>query len=160
MTYSAYTSIKASCRERVVTAVVDNPPLNMLTRELIEDLDRFTADVAADPQPLVVVVKSSDPDIFITHAEFANLYAMQPAEVPTSPEGVSLNRVHHICERLRTMDKITIAQVEGRTAGGAAAMVMACDMRFGAIGKAVFNTMSVPLGRFRAVARLSTCHDW
>lgn len=146
MTYSAYTSIKASCRERVVTAVVDNPPLNMLTRELIEDLDRFTADVAADPQPLVVVVKSSDPDIFITHAEFANLYAMQPAEVPTSPEGVSLNRVHHICERLRTMDKITIAQVEGRTAGGAAAMVMACDMRFGAIGKAVFNTMSVPLG--------------
>lgn len=146
MTYSAYARIKLSCRDRVVTAAVDNPPLNMLTRELIGDLDRFTTEVAADPHPLVVVLKSSDPDIFITHNEFANLYAMQPAEVPTSSEGVSLNRMHHICERLRTMDKITIAQVEGRAAGGGAAMVMACDMRFGAIGKAVFNTMSVPLG--------------
>ena len=146
MTYSAYASITLSCRDRVVTAVVDNPPLNMLTRELIEDLDRFTAEVAADPQPVVVVVKSSDPDIFITHNEFANLYAMQPAEVPTSSQGVSLNRMHQICERLRTMGKITIAQVQGRAAGGGAALVMACDMRFGAIGKAVFNTMSVPLG--------------
>ena len=31
-------------------------------------------------------------------------------------------------------------------AGGSAAMAMACDMRFGALGKAVFNTMSVPVG--------------
>ena len=44
------------------------------------------------------------------------------------------------------MDKVSIAQVEGRAGGGGAALVMACDMRFGAIGKAIFNNMAVPFG--------------
>jgi len=146
MGYSDYTRLQITRRGRVITATIDNPPLNMLTRELIHDLDRFTEQVAGDPEPLVVLFKSANPDIFITHAEFANLYAIQPTVVPVSSDEVSLNAVQIICERLRQMDKITVAQVEGRTAGGGAAMVMACDMRFGAIGKAVFNTMSVPVG--------------
>jgi enoyl-CoA hydratase/carnithine racemase len=109
-------------------------------------LGRLTAEVANDPDALVLLLRSADPDIFITHAEFANLYAIQPSEIPTTSDSVSLNSVQVICERLRTMNKITVAQVEGRVAGGGAAMVMACDMRFGAIDKAVFNTMSVPVG--------------
>jgi enoyl-CoA hydratase/carnithine racemase len=130
----------------VVTVVVDNPPLHLITRQLLSDLDEVTSELAADPTPVVVILKSSDTDIFVTHNEFANLYAVQPPAVPESTDDVTLNGMHLICERLRTMDKITIAQVEGRAAGGGAAMVMACDLRFGAIGKAVFNTMSVPLG--------------
>jgi enoyl-CoA hydratase/carnithine racemase len=130
----------------VVTAVIDNPPLNMLTPDLLDELDRLTTDVAADPDALVLVVKSADPDIFMTHAQFAGLYDLQPPSVPSSADEVELNRVQVICERLRTMNKVTIAQVEGRVAGGSAAMAMACDMRFGALGKAVFNTMSVPVG--------------
>jgi enoyl-CoA hydratase/carnithine racemase len=130
----------------VVTVVIDNPPLNMLTPDLLEELDRLTADVAADPDVLVLVIKSADPDIFMTHAQFAGLYDLQPPTVPTSADEVELNRVQVLCERLRTMNKVTVAQVEGRAAGGSAAMVMACDMRFGALGKAVFNTMSVPVG--------------
>ncbi|MER8073012.1 enoyl-CoA hydratase-related protein [Streptomyces sp. NPDC094034] len=131
---------------RVVVATIDAPPLHMITKAVVADLDRFTTKLAADPDALVVILKSADPDIFLTHNEFANLYAMQPPELPASSDEVPLNAIHLICERLRTMDKITIAQVEGRTAGGAAAMVMACDLKFGALGKAVFNTMSVPLG--------------
>jgi enoyl-CoA hydratase/carnithine racemase len=130
----------------VVTVTVDNPPLQLITRQLLADLDQVTADLVADPSPVVVVLKSNDPDIFITHNEFANLYAVQPPAVPETTADVTLNGMQLICERLRTMDKITIAQVEGRTAGGGAAMVMACDLRFGAVGRAVFNTMSVPLG--------------
>jgi enoyl-CoA hydratase/carnithine racemase len=130
----------------VVTVTVDNPPLHLITRDLLADLDQVTTDIAADPSPIVVILKSDDPDIFITHNEFANLYAVQPAAVPVSADEVTLNGMQQICERLRTMDKITIAQVEGRAAGGGAAMAMACDMRFGALGRAVFNTMSVPLG--------------
>jgi enoyl-CoA hydratase/carnithine racemase len=146
VTETDYTTLRVSRRDRVVTAVIDNPPLHMLTRDLLTDLERFTSALVEDPEPLVVVLKSADPDIFITHAEFANLYAIQPPAVPASVDEVSINGVQAICERLRTMDKITVAQVEGRTAGGGAAIVMACDLRFAALGKAVFNTMSVPLG--------------
>jgi enoyl-CoA hydratase/carnithine racemase len=144
--HSNYTCLAVKVRGRVVVATINNPPLNMLTRDLLADLGRLTAEVANDPDALVLLLRSADPDIFITHAEFANLYAIQPSEIPTTSDSVSLNSVQVICERLRTMNKITVAQVEGRVAGGGAAMVMACDMRFGAIDKAVFNTMSVPVG--------------
>jgi len=130
----------------VLTATIDNPPLHMLTKQLLADLDEMTQAVEADPSVVVLVIRSADPDIFVTHNEFANLYAIQPQDVPGSADEVTLNGMHVICERLRTMGAVTIAQVEGRAAGGGAAMVMACDMAFGAIGKAVFNTMSVPLG--------------
>lgn len=146
MVHSNYTCLAVKVRGRVVVATINNPPLNMLTRDLLADLGRLTAEVANDPDALVLLLRSADPDIFITHAEFANLYAIQPSEIPTTSDSVSLNSVQVICERLRTMNKITVAQVEGRVAGGGAAMVMACDMRFGAIDKAVFNTMSVPVG--------------
>jgi enoyl-CoA hydratase/carnithine racemase len=133
-------------RGAAMFATIDNPPLHMLTKQLLADLDFLTRAVEADSDVLVLVLKSNDPDIFITHNEFANLYAIQPADVPSSADEVTLNGMHLICERLRTMDAVTIAQVQGRAAGGGAAMVMACDLAFGAVGKAVFNTMSVPLG--------------
>ncbi|UDG96696.1 enoyl-CoA hydratase/isomerase family protein [Rhodococcus opacus] len=144
--YDSFTTLTVEDLGRIVIATVDNPPLHLLTRHLVEDLDTFTRHVSADPDALVVVLKSRDPDIFITHNDFANLYRMQPPENPASVGEVGLNHMHEICERLRTMNKITIAQIEGRASGGGAAMVMACDMKFGAIGKAVFNTMSVPIG--------------
>ena len=45
-------------------------------------------------------------------------YAMQPAEPPATVDDAPVNAMHVLCERLRPMDKITIAQVEGRAAGG------------------------------------------
>jgi enoyl-CoA hydratase/carnithine racemase len=150
MAYTDYRRVAVRSADRIVTAVIDNPPLNLITRELLDELGNFAAELAADPEPLVVVLKSADPDFFIPHAEFANLYSMQAGQAqaapPASPAEVSPNSIHRICEHFRTMDKISIAQVEGRAGGGGAALVMACDMRFGAIGKAVFNNMAVPLG--------------
>jgi len=146
MGYADYNRVKTTSEGRVVTAVIDSPPLNLITRELLDELGRLTTELVADPEPLVVVIKSADPDFFIPHAEFANLYSILPSEAPEVSDNVSPNNIHQICERLRTMNKITIAQVEGRAGGGGAALVMACDMRFGAVGRAVFNNMAVPLG--------------
>ena len=146
MGYADYDRVKITSESRVVTAVIDSPPMNLITRELLDELGRLTTELDADPEPLVVVIRSADPDFFIPHAEFANLYSILPSEAPEVSDNVSPNNIHQICERLRTMNKITIAQVEGRAGGGGAALVMACDMRFGAVGRAVFNNMAVPLG--------------
>ena len=146
MGYADYNRVKTTSEGRVVTAVIDSPPLNLITRELLDELGRLTTELVADPEPLVVVIKSADPDFFIPHAEFATLYSMQPDAPPASSSETSPNSIHRICQRIRTMDKVSIAQVEGRAGGGGAALVMACDMRFGAIGKAIFNNMAVPFG--------------
>jgi enoyl-CoA hydratase/carnithine racemase len=144
--YTDYHRLRVETAGRLVTAAIDSPPMNLITRELLDELGRLTDEVAADTEALVLVIKSADPDFFIPHAEFATLYAMQTGAPPASASETSPNSIHRICERIRTMDKVSIAQVEGRAGGGGAALVMACDMRFGAIGKAVFNTMAIPLG--------------
>jgi enoyl-CoA hydratase/carnithine racemase len=44
------------------------------------------------------------------------------------------------------MDKVTIAQIEGRVGGGGAELAMNFDMRFGVTGKTIINQMEVPIG--------------
>jgi enoyl-CoA hydratase/carnithine racemase len=146
MDYSGYRRLHVEVDRRVVTVTIDNRPMNLITRELLAELDRFSIDVGEDDHASVVVLRSSDPDIFMTHNEFANLYAIQPDELPTTSDDVEPNGVQRICLRFLALPQVTIAEVAGRTAGGSAALVMACDLRFGALGKAVFNTMAVPLG--------------
>jgi enoyl-CoA hydratase/carnithine racemase len=51
-----------------------------------------------------------------------------------------------MCERFRTMDKVTIAQIEGRVGGGGSELVASFDMRFGVEGRTRINQMEVPLG--------------
>ena len=51
-----------------------------------------------------------------------------------------------MCERFRTMDKVTIAQIEGRVGGGGSELAASFDMRFGVRGKTCINQMEVPLG--------------
>jgi len=144
--YDGFARIRVLSDRRIITATIDSPPINLITRQLLTELDALTSTVAADEDALVLVLKSADPDFFIPHAEFANLYSLQP-DSPSQPgDETPPNGIHEICERLRTMDKVTIAQVEGRAGGGGAAIVMACDMRFGALDKAIFNNMAVPLG--------------
>jgi enoyl-CoA hydratase/carnithine racemase len=51
-----------------------------------------------------------------------------------------------MCERFRTMNKVTIAQIEGRVGGGGSELAMSFDMRFGVLGRTIINQMEVPLG--------------
>ena len=146
MSYSNYEHLTVDFGGGVVTATLCNPPMNLVTGQLLDELDRFTEEIAADPEPLVVVLRSSTPGFFICHAKYGDLDRMRMARVPASRDEVPLNAVHRICERLRTMDKVSIALVRGRATGGGAAMAMACDLRYGAMGEAVFNSFGVPIG--------------
>ena len=49
-------------------------------------------------------------------------------------------------DRLRTMPKVTIAQVEGYARGSGSEAALACDMRFAAIGRAVLGQPEIGLG--------------
>jgi enoyl-CoA hydratase/carnithine racemase len=146
VSYPGYALLKVARAGKIVTATVANPPMNLITGELIEELDRFTTEVAADPEPLVVVLRSSTPGFFVAHARYGDLDKLKAPRVPASRDEVSLNVVHRISKRLSTMDKVTIAQVEGRATGGGAALAMTCDLRYGAVGQAVFNSFGVPVG--------------
>jgi enoyl-CoA hydratase/carnithine racemase len=145
MAYDGYRLIRIAREGRVVVGVVDNPPINLITLELYGELARLSQDLAADEEALVFILKSADPDFFLAHFDVAAILAF-PTDGPVSRRTWSDNAYHAMCERFRTMDKVTIAQIEGRVGGGGSEIAMSFDMRFGVLGKTTINQMEIPLG--------------
>jgi len=143
MAYDGYTLIDVQRDGPLVTATVNNPPINLITMALFGELARLAEELEADPAALVFVLKSANPDFFLAHFDVAALIAMADAPAPPTDDA---NAYHAMCQRFRTMDKVTIAQIEGRVGGGGAELSMNFDMRFGVIGKTVINQMEVPIG--------------
>ena len=143
MAYDGYTLIDVQRDGPLVTATVNNPPINLITMALFGELARLAEELEADPAALVFVLKSADPDFFLAHFDVAALIAMADAPAPPTDNA---NAYHAMCQRFRTMDKVTIAQIEGRVGGGGAELSMNFDMRFGVLGKTVINQMEVPIG--------------
>ena len=143
MTYD-YQLLTVGITGRIATVTIDNPPINIITPQLYLELVGLVAQLKDDDRLSVVVFKSADPDFFIAHYDVENIL-----KFPTDGDAernLELSDFHTMCERLRTMNKVTIAQIEGRVGGGGSELAASMDMRFGVIDKTVINQMEVPLG--------------
>jgi enoyl-CoA hydratase/carnithine racemase len=145
MAYDTYKVIRVEVRGKVAYATIDNPPVNVITRDLLDDLTRLSIELDADKDLLVFVLRSANPDFFIAHFDVGAILEF-PTDKPASHEDYANAFYHDMCERFRLMDKITIAQIEGRVGGGGSELSMSFDMRFGVRGKTFVNQMEVPLG--------------
>lgn len=139
-----YETISTELNEGVITATINNPPINVMTPPLFTDLMAFTEEVENDDAVQVVVFESADPDFFIAHFDVETLIEV-PTNEPVARAAV-LNPFHVMCERARTMPKATIAKIAGRAGGGGSEFALSCDMRFGIYNKTIINQMEVALG--------------
>jgi len=129
---------------RVATVTINNPPVNVITMALLEELDALSTALKADTDLTVVVIRSADPDFFLAHFDVT---AILDRPIGFEPQrDAQLKPFHVLCERFRTMNKVIIAQIEGRVGGGGSELSAAFDMRFGVRGKTCINQMEVPLG--------------
>ena len=139
-----YKLINVEIDNHVAFATVDNPPINIITPALFAELAKLSEDIAADDAVHVFVLRSANPDFFLAHFDVEAIL-----QFPTDTEAqrsTELNGYHVMCERFRTMPKVTIAQIEGRVGGGGSELSASMDMRFGVRGKTKINQMEVPLG--------------
>lgn len=128
----------------VLTATINNPPVNVMTLPLYMDLVGFTSEVEQDESVKVIVFQSADPDFFIAHFD---VEAILEFAIDTPAEkSLEFSDFHLMCERVRTMPKATIVKMAGRAGGGGNEFASSCDMRFGLKGKTVINQMEVALG--------------
>jgi len=139
-----YELLAVEIEGRLATVTVSNPPINLITLPLYFELMALSEELAADPDLTVVVMKSADPDFFLAHFDVEAILSF-PTDEPAERADV-LNDFHVMCERFRTMNKVTIAQIEGRVGGGGSEIVSSFDMRFGVRGKTRINQMEVPIG--------------
>ncbi|MDA3038773.1 MAG: enoyl-CoA hydratase/isomerase family protein [Actinomycetota bacterium] len=136
--------IRVANDDGVLTALLDNPPVNLITRQLFRELRLFADEVAVDPEARVVVLRSADPDFFLAHFDVTLILGF-PVE-GEAQRATEISGFHRMCERFRTMPKPTICEIAGRVGGGGGELAASCDMRFGALGRTTLCQMEVPLG--------------
>lgn len=141
--YSSYNTLGVSVEAGVATVTFDHPPINLFDMTMMEELIRLGPELAADDAVRVIIFQSADPEIFIAHAD-VELIASMPADTSRRPEQLSF--FHQMLETFRLMPKVTIGKVEGRARGGGSELLLALDMRFAAIGKALLAQPEVAIG--------------
>ena len=139
-----YELLAVEIEGRLATVTIDNPPINLITLQLFMELSQLSVELEADPDLTVVVLKSADPDFFLAHFDVEAILTF-PADTPAE-RSTELNDYHQMCERFRIMNKVTIAQIEGRVGGGGSELAASVDLRYGVRGKTKINQMEVPLG--------------
>ena len=139
-----YQTLQIKNNQGVLTAIINNPPVNVMTDALYMDLVGFTSEVEQDASVKVVVFQSADPDFFIAHFDVETILKFE-ADAPAE-KSLEFSDFHLLCERVRTMPKATIVKMAGRAGGGGNEFASSCDMRFGLKGKTIINQMEVALG--------------
>jgi enoyl-CoA hydratase/carnithine racemase len=142
MRLDGFRCLQAAVRDGVAEVTLDHPPINLFDRELMLELDHLGRELETDEAVRVVVIRSANPQFFIAHADVALIQTL-PGDVPPPTEVPFFDAM---VDRFRTMPKVTIGVVEGIARGGGSELLLALDMRFGALGRAVLGQPEVALG--------------
>jgi enoyl-CoA hydratase/carnithine racemase len=138
------TGLRVEQRGARVDVTIDHGAINLLDVALLVSLLRLTEALEAADDVTVVVVRSANPDFFIAHFDVAAILEL-PRDGGAEARD-ELGPFHVMVERWRTMPCATIASVAGAVRGGGCEVVSSFDMRFAALGRAVFGQPEVALG--------------
>jgi enoyl-CoA hydratase/carnithine racemase len=122
---------------------IDNPPINVMGPQLIEEFQRIIDALETDEQVTVVVFDSAVDGYFLNHSDFtAKLDDL--TSMPAGPSG--LPPWPDFLVRLPRAPVASIALIRGRATGNGSELALACDMSFASREKTVISQWEVGVG--------------
>jgi cyclohexa-1,5-dienecarbonyl-CoA hydratase len=128
---------------RAATVTLNRPPLNILDIPTIDLLGKIVAELAADPDLTVVVLRGAGDRAFSAGVA---LQDHTPDRV-----GPMLESLHGMIRRLRDLDAVTLAAVQGHCLGGGMEVATCCDLLIAA-EDARFGQPEIEVGCYPPVA--------
>jgi enoyl-CoA hydratase/carnithine racemase len=108
----------------VAVVTIDNPPANVITIDLINEINAFVLSLRDDRDTKVVVFKSSNDNIFLAHLDVTVING--------TPDGqAACIEFSHMIANIKAMAQASIAMVDGVARGGGNEFAMACDLAYG-----------------------------
>ncbi|OZS43338.1 enoyl-CoA hydratase/isomerase family protein [Photobacterium sanguinicancri] len=108
----------------IATVTINNPPVNVLTIELINELNEFVLSLKDDRDTKVVVFKSLHEQFFLAHLDLNVINGTQGGQAAS----IEFN---HMITNIKAMKQVSVAVVDGVARGGGNEFVMACDLAYG-----------------------------
>ncbi|SES36011.1 Enoyl-CoA hydratase/carnithine racemase [Lentzea xinjiangensis] len=148
MTDQSLPSLHVKRQDGVLWVSIDVPPVNLMTAQLLLDLDAVAASAENDPDLHVIVVQSANPEFFLAHGDLSFVedpatYAALPIAEETLVGTGPMMRLH---ERWRRLPQTTIAKVTGLARGGGSELASSLDLRFAALETAAFGQFETLIG--------------
>ena len=115
---------------------IDNPPINVMGPEMLQQFQEVIDALEADELVRVVVFDSAVDDYFLNHSDFTakleDLTALPPGRTGLPPWPDFL-------VRLTRLPVVSIALIRGRATGNGSEITLSCDMSFASDEKAILS---------------------
>ena len=108
----------------IANVVIDNPPANILTIDVINEVNAFVFSLTDDRDIKGVVFKSSNEKFFSAHLDLNVINGTQEGQA-------ACIEFSHMINNLKALKQLSIAFVDGIARGGGNEFVMACDLAYG-----------------------------
>ncbi|MFN1580076.1 enoyl-CoA hydratase/isomerase family protein [Vibrio rotiferianus] len=108
----------------IANVEINNPPVNVLTIDLINEINEFVLSLKDDRDTKVVVFKSLHESFFLAHLDLNVINGTQGGQAAS----IEFN---HMIANIKAMKQVSVAVVDGVARGGGNEFVMACDLAYG-----------------------------
>tara|TARA_B100001173_G_scaffold87611_1_gene75304 strand:- start:496 stop:1329 length:834 start_codon:yes stop_codon:yes gene_type:complete len=111
---------------------ISNPPSHTLTSSGVAEVHKFLDLVEKNNDLRVLAFTGEGKDVFIKHyevGELANSAEKNIESNQTQKDPTELHAFHKMLLRLKNLDAIVIAGINGNTAGGGCEFSLGCDLR-------------------------------
>jgi enoyl-CoA hydratase len=125
----------------VATLILNDPPMNAYTHEMMKDLDDAILEARFDNEVHVIVVTGHGDKFFCAGANIRML-----SEVDTTFKYYFCLHANETLLRLEQTPKLVIAAINGHCVGGGLEIAMACDLRIARKDCGKMGTPEVNLG--------------
>jgi cyclohexa-1,5-dienecarbonyl-CoA hydratase len=136
-------SVRVEKQGRVISIILDRPPLNVMDISLLRDLDAALTGCQTEPAAAIVVLSGAGERAFSAGVDIGDHTREKVPEM--------LEVVHGAMRKLLALPQVTIARVHGACLGGGCELASCCDFIIAAENSS-FATPEILVGCYPPVA--------
>jgi enoyl-CoA hydratase len=131
--------------EGIATVTIDNPPVNILSADVVHQLSNVIDEVEMDPEVIVVIITGNGNKSFVAGGNIKEF----PDWIGKGEEYAEKKSLwlQHPLNKIDRLSKPTIAAINGFALGGGCELALSCDLRV-AEEQVLIGLPEVKLGLF------------
>lgn len=132
-----YKHLKIEDNGEIIICYLSNPPTHTLTAQGLMEIHDFLDSLASNKKLRVLAFTGAGEDVFIRHYEVGeladtaekNIGRQEETKKPDNNPIKELHGFHKMLLKIRDLDAIVVAGINGNTAGGGCEFSLGCDLR-------------------------------
>ncbi len=132
-----YKHLRLEDNGEIIICYLSNPPTHTLTAQGLMEIHDFLDSLASNKKLRVLAFTGAGEDVFIRHYEVGeladsaekNISKKKGTKKTSNNSSKELHGFHKMLLKMRDLDAIVIAGINGNTAGGGCEFSLGCDLR-------------------------------